>query len=944
MDSPGIPIVPRATYRLQFNAEFGFDAARRVVPYLAALGISHVYASPITMARPGSTHGYDVIDFNRLNPELGDEAAFESLIASLHAHGMGLVLDFVPNHMGVGSDNPWWLDVLKWGQESPFAAFFDIDWEASARGVRDKLLLPVLGGQYGEVLEAGELRLVFDLETGGFRIRYYDDWFPINVRHYAALLRSAADRPGGDPLVTLAERFSGLGHGRASRARRHERRQQAVALEAELAELARTSTAVRAALEDAAAERNGVAGQPQSFRPLHRLLEQQAYRLAYWRVASSEINYRRFFDINELAGLRMERPEVFEATHRLLLQLIADGKVQGVRLDHIDGLYDPAAYVRRLLSRAASVRPESAEGEAPIYLVVEKILARHEHLRDDLPVAGTTGYEFLNWLNGLFVDSAAERSMTAIYRRFIGQERDLEQTLLAAKHQILRYALDSELHVLAHELHRLAQQSWRTRDFTLSGLREALTDVIACFPVYRTYITAAGARAEDRRDLDWAISQARKQTALLDISVFDFLHLALGADLAATGYRRRDVVATAMRSQQLTGPVMAKSLEDTAFYRYVRLVSLNEVGGEPQHFGVSPGAFHTLVQRRQRFHPLTMLASATHDHKRGEDTRVRIDVLSELPQEWRRRVARFALLNRYKRQQLDGRRVPGRNDEYLLYQTLLGAWPLGIETPEALAGSDFADRIVAYMVKAMREAKQETSWTAPDATYEAGVEQFVRRILDPVSGQSFLTDFLPFQQRVARVGAVNGLAQTLVKLTAPGVPDTYQGAELWDLSLVDPDNRRPVDFEVRQAHLAQAVEPASLLGSWRDGRIKQHVVARTLALRRQHPALFTTGAYVPLRVVGALDDHVFGFVRESEGTFVLVIVPRLVGRLLPDVGPPHPAPGSWDDTRIELPTAQCDRPLWNPLIDQQLGPPSTSLPIAEALADLPVALLVGAIE
>ncbi len=944
---------PRATYRLQLNADFGFEAARRIVPYLAGLGISHLYASPVTMARPGSGHGYDVIDFNRLNPELGDEAAFERLIAELHAHGMGLIVDFVPNHMGVGADNPWWLDVLEWGQESPFAGFFDIDWEASARGVRDKLLLPVLGDQYGLVLEAGELQLGFDAAAGSFAVRYYGNVFPIGLRQYPRLLQEAADRLGsaGGVLTELAWRFGALGAGGGSRARRGARRQEATALKAELAALADDASA-RAALEAAAARVNGRPGQPQSFRALHRLLEEQAYRLAYWRVASSEINYRRFFDINELAGLRMERPEVFEATHKLLLRLIAGGLVQGVRLDHIDGLYDPRGYCERLLARVAEARPgalgapppavEAKTGQ-PIYLVVEKILARHEYLREDLPVAGTTGYEFIGLVGGLFVDPGAERQLTAVYHRFIDAEPDFGEIVLAAKRQVLRYSLNSELHVLAHELHRLAQQSWRTRDFTLTGLREALGDLIACFPVYRTYITAAGVRAEDRRDLDWAISQARRASGIVDLSVFDFLHAALSTDLAASGqYRRRDVIATAMHFQQLTGPVMAKAVEDTAFYRYLRLVSLNEVGGEPQHFGTSPAAFHTVVQQTQRFHPLSMLASATHDHKRGEDVRARLHALSELPQEWRRRVRRFALLNRSRRQEIGGRRVPSRNDEYLLYQTLIGAWPFEIEAPEALAASDFADRIVAYMIKALREAKLETGWTAPDPAYEEGVTQFVRRILDPVSGRAFIADLLPFANQIARIGAVNGLAQTLLKLTVPGVPDSYQGTELWDLSLVDPDNRRPVDFELRRRWLAEPRAASELVRDWRSGRIKQQLIARTLALRKRQPALFRDGDYLPLAPAGAHAERIVAFARRTDQALAIVIVPRLVAPLLRDRELPLPAAVAWEDSAVEL-LEGASGPLVNELTGRRYAlPPSGRLAIAGVLAELPVALLSAA--
>jgi (1->4)-alpha-D-glucan 1-alpha-D-glucosylmutase len=946
--APRPPTLPRATYRLQLHAGFGFADAQAIVPYLAALGISHLYASPITMARPGSLHGYDVIDFNRLNPELGDDAAFDALVSELHAHGMGLVLDFVPNHMGVGSDNPWWLDVLEWGPLSPYATFFDIDWEASARGVRGKVTLPVLGDQYGKVLEAGDLKLQFDGAEGVFYVAYYHERFPIAVRKYPQLLHATAgllDRDGA-PLFDLAERFGALFAEEPGAEQWLVRRQEAFALKAALAETARDAQ-VRAALDAAVAAQNGTPGLPETFEPLHLLLEDQAYRLAYWRVASSEINYRRFFDINQLAGLRMERGETFEATHRLLLRLIAEGKVQGVRLDHIDGMYDPRGYCQRLLARVSDVLAESRDREVPnrdpragqpIYLLVEKILARHENLRDDLPVAGTTGYEFMNLVNGLFVDPAAEGAMSATYHRFIGQEPEFDHVVLAAKQQILRYFLNSELHVLGHEFHRLAQQSWTTRDFTLTGLREALADIITRFPVYRTYITEDGVQQEDRRDLDWAVSRARKETGLVDQTVFDFLHAALSTDLVGTrGYERADVIATAMHFQQLTGPVMAKSLEDTAFYRYHRLISLNEVGGEPGNFGVSLSAFHHLMHQQQQRLPASMLATATHDHKRGEDVRVRIDALSEVPLEWRRRVRRWARLNRFRVKEVDGRPVPDRNDEYLLYQTLVGSWPLGLGADDAEGLAAYAERIVAYMMKASREAKQRTSWAAPDEDYESGLERFARRILDPQDGRAFLADLLPFQARIALIGAQNGLAQILLKLTAPGVPDTYQGCELWDFSLVDPDNRRPVDFELRRAMLAQDADPTELLSSWRDGRIKQHVVARTLALRRAAPALFA-GDYTPLQTTGLHAERLVAFARSAEAATLIVIVPRLAAPLLDGVDIPLPPPAAWGDTRVALPDLPGGR-LHNPLTGKAIEPGPDGLTAAEALADLPVVLL-----
>jgi (1->4)-alpha-D-glucan 1-alpha-D-glucosylmutase len=945
-------ILPRATYRLQFHQDFGFADAHAIVPYLAALGISHVYASPITTARPGSTHGYDVIDFNHLNPELGTEADFEALIETLHAHGMGLLLDFVPNHMGIGSDNPWWLDVLEWGQTSAFAEFFDIDWEASARGPQGKVLLPELGDHYGRVLEAGELVLVFDADGGSFHIVYYDNRFPIGVRHYPRQLQLAMERLGGPTtdLTRLVEGFAGLAGG-ASEAGQATRRREAAALKQELAAVAAADPASRAAIEATVAAINGTPGQPESFRALHRLLDDQVYRLAFWRVASSDINYRRFFDINELAGLRMERAEVFEQTHRMVLRLIAEDKVQGLRLDHIDGLYDPAGYCRRLLERAAAAIADAGRAPvleshlgAPIYLIVEKILARHETLREDLPVAGTTGYEFMALVGGLFVDPGAERSLTTTYHRFAGREIDYEDAVVAAKTYILRYSLDSELHVLADELYRLAQQSWSTRDYTLSGLREALTEVIVRFPVYRTYITAESVQPDDRRYLDWAIGHARKRSGLVDRSIFDFLHAALSTDLKQSrDYRRHDVIATAMHFQQLTGPVMAKSVEDTAFYRYHRLIALNEVGGEPDQFGTSLVAFHHVIQQRQRRHPHTMLATATHDHKRGEDTRVRIAALSELPGEWRRRVRRWATLNRFKRQEVEDQRVPGRNDEYLLYQTLIGAWPLEIGTPDDTGLGDLAERIVAYMIKASREAKFRTSWTAPDADYEAGLERFVRRVLDPQDSRAFLADLLAFQAGIALIGAVNGLAQTLLKLTVPGVPDIYRGTELWDLSVVDPDNRRRVDFDRRRDCLEQPADPAALLRSWRDGRIKRHVIARTLALRSREPDLFAFGDYLPLGVEGSHAGRVVAFARQREAAAAIVVAPRLVASLLEGAEVPLPARGAWADTGLQLPSALTARPLVDVLTGRELGrPTSERLAVAEVLCDLPVALLSSA--
>jgi len=908
----GPPARPRATARLQLHAGFRFAEATAIVPYLAALGASHVYASPFLAARPGSTHGYDIVDHARLNPEIGDEAAFDRFVAALHAHGMGLVLDFVPNHMGVGgADNPWWLDLLEWGTASPYARYFDVDWTPPDPDLAGKVLLPFLGDQYGKVLEAGELVPRFDRAEGSFSVWYHGHRFPIAPGDYARLLRRAGAAAAG-PAACFVE------------TRGPARRAAAAALKRELAALpAAAHDAIDAAL----------ALPP---RALHGLLERQSYRLAHWRVAAHEINYRRFFDVNDLAGLRIEEPALFEDAHRLVLRLFAEGKLQGLRLDHIDGLADPLGYCRRLRARLA----EAAPGR-PCWLLVEKILAPHERLPESWPVDGATGYEFMALLNGLFVDPAGEAPLDAFYRRFIGQRVEFAEVVVQAKRQILRDNLASEANVLAGLLHALARQSWLTRDFSFEALRRALVETVARFPVYRTYVDAQGASAEDRRYIDWALAQARKAAAEPDRPVYDFLQAALTADLrreTRRGYRRADILRFATRFQQLTGPAMAKSFEDTAFYRYFRLVSLNEVGGDPDRFGAGPAAFHRLNRQRLRERPDSMLASATHDHKRGEDARARIDVLSERPEAWGARVERWAALNERRRREVDGAPAPGRNFEYLLYQTLVGAWPLELDSPRDAGLPAFAGRVQAYLVKAAREAKLRTSWSAPNAAYESALCEFAAAILDPARSAAFLEDFLDFHRALAPAGAANGLAQTLLKLTAPGVPDLYQGCEFWDLSLVDPDNRRPVDYAARERALdgmADLDSGEALLEGWRDGRVKQFVLARTLALRAREPGLFARGEYVPL---AASEERVVAFARTLEGQAVVVAAPRLAAaRLAP--GPRLALdPEAWGDAALDPPGEAAG---WRHLFTgETFRGDAGALPLARLFARFPVALLV----
>jgi len=955
-EGAGPPPFPRATYRLQFNKDFGFASATELVPYLAGLGISHVYASPFLAARPGSTHGYDIVDHGRLNPEIGDEASFEAFIAALHAHGMGLILDFVPNHMGIGGDdNAWWLDVLEWGESSPFARFFDIDWNPATPALKGKVLLPVLGDRYGEVLENGEIELRFDADRGSFSAWYYQHRFPIAVLDYPRILRSAVavlGTAGGD-LRDLMNAFARIGRRQRSVTRAAVARREAAAAQAQLATLARERPEIASAIAAALRSLNGEPGNARSFRGLHDLLERQSYRIAYWRVASSEINYRRFFDINDLAGLSIQEPELFELSHRLVFRLITERKLQGLRLDHIDGLYDPLDYCHRLQDRVAYLIMQPAERSDtsgapssgtsalphPIYLLVEKILAPHEHLPPEWPVDGTSGYEFMNQVNGLFVHPASAADLEATYERFIGRSTDFAESVVQAKVQILRNNLASELTVIASKLHRLAQQNWKTRDYTLAGIRNGLTEVISHFPVYRTYVDGNGVSERDRQYLDWAFAQARKDTNLEDLSVFDFLYAALTTDLRKEfrgGRSGREIVRIAMKFQQLTGPVMAKAFEDTALYRYHRLVSLNDVGGEPERFGVSAAAFHHMNQERLRHYPFSMLATATHDHKRGEDVRARIDVLTEDPAGWAQHVRRWRRLNRSRRREVDDRPAPSRNDEYLLYQILVGSLPFDIADASPAEIEDYAERIVGYMIKAVREAKVRSNWTSPDAGYEDAVEQFVRGILRPAQHAVFWRDLVGYCATIGRAGAVNGLAQTLLKLTSPGVPDIYQGCERWDLSLVDPDNRRPVDYGIRVKQLEQeSSHPGALVREWRNGAIKQHVIARTLAVRKAAPDLLARGEYLPLEAEGPAAGHCLAYLRRTADRCLLVVVPRFPMTLLTEGDELRLAADRLADTTLQLSATEAECILSG----RNHATADGRLSLATLLQDLPVALV-----
>ncbi|MGH6642191.1 MAG: malto-oligosyltrehalose synthase [Bradyrhizobium sp.] len=854
------PAIPIATYRLQLSADFDFDAAAAVAPYLGALGITHLYASPFMTARKGSTHGYDITDHAKLNPELGGEAGFERLSAALKKHDLGLILDFVPNHVGVHfADNPWWLDVLEWGQSSPHAVSFDIDWDQLPYRARGGVLLPIVGSSYGQALESGEIELRYDPDEGSFSAWYFEHRLPIAPERYSEILRTvvrqaeAEDGAAGKDILALASRYHGL---------RRPNRKEAPAFKAELASIAGSAEIIARGIE---AYRAGP-DRPAQTLVLHHLLERQHYKLGHWRLASSDINYRRFFDVNSLAGLRVEDAGTFEATHRLVGQLIADGKLQGLRLDHIDGLRDPVQYFQRLRRLI-----RGAQGGKPFYIVIEKILGEDEKLPSFTGVHGTTGYEWMNTITQVLVDGNGLEPLGEIFRQISSQSPKLEPILKEAKRRVLETLLTSEFTVLTRLLARIASGHYSTRDYSADGLRQALELYVLHFPVYRTYLTSSGPTAHDRALIAQTIEKARADWFAADDGIFDFLRDTLTMDLLKPGRATHSaprVRRFALKVQQFTGPMMAKSLEDTTFYRYHRLLALNEVGGNPSARALPLDAFHGMMQTRAREWPHGMTATATHDTKRGEDARARIMALSEMPGEWTSAVARWKVLNA-PHLVIDGEmRAPSATFEYLLYQALLGAWQ-----PD---DDSFLDRMQAYALKAAREGKEETSWLNPHEVYETGVNTFIARILDRSISAEFLDSLEVLARRVSLLGALNSLSQITLKATMPGVPDFYQGTELWDFSLVDPDNRRPVDFAERARLLGSLQRPDwnQLALDWPSGHLKLAWTRHLLKLRTELSDVFTNGDYEPLDVSGPHRDHVIAFARRHGRDAAIIVAMR----------------------------------------------------------------------
>jgi (1->4)-alpha-D-glucan 1-alpha-D-glucosylmutase len=1023
---------PAATYRLQFHPQHcTFRDAAALVPYQSQLGVSHVYASPYFQARSGSPHGYSVVDCSQLDPALGTADDYAAFVAALHEHGMGQILDLVPNHMSTTPrENQWWTNVLENGPSSPYADFFDIDWHPVKDELRNKVLLPVLGRQFGETLEAGELRLNFC--DGAFFVDYYEHQFPLDPHTYSNIINYrleefrasvAEDAPELRELESIATAADHLPpRTDATPERVQERQREKEVIKDRLRRLTAESPHVAEFLQQNLDRLNGNPGEPGSFDLLERILNSQVYRFSHWKAASDEINYRRFFDVNELAAVCMEDDRVFETCHAFVFDLLARGDVNGLRIDHVDGLFDPLEYLWRLqwgyirtvgrhcwegladpelpawselepqvlaalwpdlggpspfqlfpglqsyssLPSLPVVTPQAGgfpdASKLPLYVVVEKILGPEEPLPREWPVAGTSGYEFLNCTGGVFVDPVGLRQLVTNYRRFTQEPIDFHEVAYLCKLFILRVSMSSELYLLTHRLNRISERHRLTRDFTMNTLRTALREVFACFPVYRTYVGAAGVNERDSQIIRRAVARAIRRNPAMDVDVFHFIRGVLLLEQpprldSAGQHQRRFFVG---RFQQVTSPVMAKGVEDTAFYRYFPLVSSNEVGGEPARAAVNLQHFHEENLWRHTQQPYSLTCTTTHDTKRSEDVRARINVLSEIPQVWRKAVNRWARLNRRLLHEVEGEQAPSRNDQYLFYQTLVGVWPIHTATQED--HQQMIDRMAAYMEKATREAKMHTSWISPDAGYDEAVQHFVRTALHDDPKNRFLVDFREFHRQVVDWGLYSALSQVLLKLTTPGVPDIYQGQELWDFSLVDPDNRRPVDYNLRRHLLGELQQMVSagdvalysvakqLASTPTDQRLKLFVSWRALRFRRQHADLFHRGSYIPLVVEGAQAEHVCAFAWQLDATddrpeqSAVVVVPRWLALLNAHVEPVASGlpvgTGVWHETQVVLPES-FTRPLVNLFTGQACAVQGGRLHLAAALSDFPVALLTS---
>lgn len=926
--------MPTATYRIQFSPAFGFQAAHSVISYLADLGISDLYASPIFKAVKGSLHGYDVVDPNQLNPELGGLSDFEALAAKLKEYKIGWIQDIVPNHMAMDPENRLLMDILENGSSSRYFQFFDVQWDHPSASLHNRILVPFLGRFYGECLEAGEIKLQYGPE--GFKVAYFDIAFPLRIESYLNIFKNltlltrklADDNPDFIKLLGILYVLKSL----SSSDEPGERSNQIKFIQRTLWELYSSNATIKAFVDETLRTFNGEKGKAESFTLLDDLLSQQLFRLSFWKVAAEEINYRRFFCVNGLISLRVEDEHVLNYTHGLIFDLVERGIVTGLRIDHVDGLYDPTSYLQKVRGRA----PTS-------YIVVEKILYPDEDLPPFWPVQGTTGYDFTNYVNELFCQKENERAFSRIYSSVTGLKNSYEEVVRDNKKLMIQEDMASDVHNLALLLKKISSRDRHGSDITLNALRRALTEVLAVFPVYRTYISQVEVSDNDRKTILDAVNRARANfPALLHGFTFVRRFLLLDFPDYVSEEEKRDWLHFAMRFQQLTGPVMAKGVEDTTLYGYNRLMSLNEVGGRPDRFGCSLEEFHNFNTIKRDLWPDSINTTSTHDTKRGEDVRARINVLSEMPVEWLKRLRTWIKINRGKKKHVQGMAVPDRNDEYFLYQTLIGAWPFSdSEYPE------FITRIKEYIVKAVREAKVHTAWLKPDTEYEDAYVSFVEKILPRSRANAFLKDIIPFCRRVSHFGMLNSLSQTLIKITSPGVPDFYQGSELWDLSLVDPDNRRPVDFEKRRAMLAGIREQddadisgliRDLLATREDGRIKLFLIYKALKAKKAHREIFRSGIYLPLESTGRFGRHVIAFAWRYQRQWALVIAPRFLSHLVQEGDFPL-GRQVWRDTEVILPDGA--PAAWRNVITGEVLSAGKALTVGEILLSFPVALLMG---
>ncbi len=958
--------IPISTYRLQFNNSFTFLDAAQLIPYLHQLGITDCYASPYLKATPGSPHGYDVVDPTVLNPEIGTETDYQVFITTLHDHEMGQLLDVVPNHMGIAaSTNTWWQDVLENGPSSHYATFFDIDWTPVKPELENRVLLPILGDQYGIILENQEIVLHYD--DGQFFLRYYEHRLPLDPSTWTNILSLRQDdlihilgesSPHLQEYQSIITALSHLpGRTETDPERIAERYREKEVIRRRLSSVVSEHEPLKFFLTEILHVLNGSKNSPSSFDLLDELVSNQAYRLAFWRVAGEEINYRRFFDINQLAAIRMEQPAVFQEAQQKIFDLVSSGAVNGLRIDHVDGLYDPQGYLAQWQTWAAQQFHTLPDTQGRVfYLLVEKILGTGEQLNPEWPVHGTTGYGFLSLVNHLFVHPSHQRQLEQIYTRFTKQPFHYEDLIYHCKKLIMTSSMAGEINALGHELNVLSEQNRRSRDFTLNSLIYAIREIIACFSVYRTYIRPNSNEAitdRDRAYIRLAVARAKRRNPALSNLVFDFIRdVLMNTTPQNSAPLDWDIIRPfVMKFQQTTSPVTAKGVEDTAFYQYNRLTSLNEVGGEPQHFGLTVSTFHHSMQERAEHWPWSLSSTSTHDTKRSEDIRARINVLSEIPTEWRNRLRTWNRLNKKAAHRLEEQLVPSRNEEYLMYQTLLGVWPFGSISDAGRV--QLLERLQTYMIKALREAKVTSSWLNPDEAYEHAVLKFLARILSPKEKNAFLEDFLPFQSRVASYGIYNSLSQVLIKTLAPGVPDFYQGTELWDLTLVDPDNRGLVDFAFYKNRLAelqdlqQQLNPVELIQFLfkhaDNGLIKMHMTQTTLQYRKYHSSLFLHGTYCPLEVHGERAEHICGFLRQDDHKACLAIFPRLLTQIIPDPTTLPVGETVWGKTRISLPPSLGTQSFRNVFTQEIVAPQNESdmleLPIATLFSHYPFALL-----